>query len=98
MDGIVKKWHPEKKYGLILPLIGKPDEVQLVFVHRTGLVRGQGLPVGALVEFELAKSERQRDHSGVQAINVRIKKQNINPNVLFKNPLAKRENSQAVSA
>jgi hypothetical protein len=59
--------------------------------------RMEGLPIGATVVFDLAKRETPDGGSpseSVQAVNVRLKKEKINANVLL------RQNSQspAVSA
>jgi CspA family cold shock protein len=73
MTGIVKSYNNSRGFGLIAPLIGKPDSAALVFFHCSAIVgrkRGEesGLPTGAEVEFELVRGDR-----GPQAANVKLR-------------------------
>jgi cold shock CspA family protein len=71
MTGIVKSYNTARGFGLIEPMIGKPDSAALVFFHCSAIVghrRGEegGIPTGAEVEFDLCRGDR-----GPQAANVR---------------------------
>jgi cold shock CspA family protein len=81
MTGIVKNWNRQRAFGLLMPLIGKPEEVELVFCHRNALLDGLStLPDGVEVTFDLARADGGR----VQAVNVRLKVQKIKSNVLLR--------------
>lgn len=73
MIGIIQKYDAVRGFGLIAPLIGKPDSAVLVFFHCSAIVghrRGEepGIPTGAEVEFDLVRGDR-----GPQAANVRLR-------------------------
>jgi cold shock CspA family protein len=61
MTGIIKRYDDKKRYGFIMPLVGKPDAVQHVFFHASaGVVRNgrqPTFPVGAQVRFRLVRGE-----------------------------------------
>ena len=48
-QGTVKTWIQDRRYGFIKPDASGPD----VFVHFSGLVGCEALPLGALVEFDI---------------------------------------------
>jgi cold shock CspA family protein len=79
MNGIVKSWN--RDYGFITPLIGRPGQVDDIFAHKLALADGmQGLLVGAEVTFDLVRSDR-----GVQASGVRmLRERKINASVLIR--------------
>lgn len=73
MTGIVKSYNTERGFGLIQPLVGKPNSAALVFFHCSAIVghrRGEegAIPTGAEVEFDLCRGDR-----GPQAANVRLR-------------------------
>jgi cold shock CspA family protein len=73
MTGLVKRYDPDRGWGLIQPLIGAPG-ADLVFYHFTALPRledGSRVepPVGAEVSFLLVRGEK-----GPQAAAVRLRK------------------------
>src|ERR1039458_691076 len=73
MTGIVKSYNNSRGFGLIMPLIGKPDTAPLIFFHATSIVGRKpgedgGIPAGAEVEFDLCRGNR-----GVQAANVKLR-------------------------
>lgn len=72
MNGIVRSYNDAKGYGFIQPLIGKPDEVQNVYFHISGVARkGRERPTvvrGAEVSFDVVRGDR-----GPQAANVQLR-------------------------
>lgn len=67
MNGIVKFYNEPRGFGFITPLVGRPGEVEDVFVHRTGLRDCHALPNGAEVRFITVRGTR-----GPQAVDVRM--------------------------
>jgi cold shock CspA family protein len=65
VTGIIQTWNDERGFGLILPLIGRPSDVELVFAHISGVVgrapgETAGLPTGCEVDFQLVRSANGR--------------------------------------
>ena len=73
MVGIVRKYDNVRGFGLIMPLIGKPDSAALVFFHVSAIAgrtpgEDPAIPTGAEVEFDLCRGDR-----GPQAANVTLR-------------------------
>src|ERR1035441_6358241 len=82
MTGIVRKYDTHRGFGLIEPLIGKPDSTELVFFHVSAIAgrtpgEESAIPSGAVVEFDLCRGDR-----GPQAANVKL--QTLSSKVLLK--------------
>ncbi|MEP7366193.1 MAG: cold shock domain-containing protein [Acidobacteriota bacterium] len=69
MTGLIVSYDSARGYGWIKPLIGRPDEVGNVFVHRSQLRGCAALPKGAQVRFDLVRGGNGR---GPQAANVKL--------------------------
>lgn len=68
MTGIVERWIG-RGYGFIKPLIGRPGQVESVFVHITACEHQRALPAGAEVSFALCRGRDGR----LQAANVKLR-------------------------
>jgi cold shock CspA family protein len=68
MDAIVSRWFERKGFGFATPLVGRPDEVEDIFVHISQIRGGAPPPVGARISCKVTRSDR-----GVQAYDVTVK-------------------------
>lgn len=76
MDGKVLSYNPDRCFGFIQPLIGKPGTVEKVFFHRSGLDHGlNGLPIGARVRFKLTDGMDGRPQAAcIQLVEASVKR------------------------
>ena len=72
MDGIVKWFSPEKHYGYIQPLVGKPGSVPDLFFHASSVRGGIALPAGAHVSFVVVRGAKGPQAAGVKVYRARL--------------------------
>jgi cold shock CspA family protein len=88
MDGIVEHFNHARAFGLIKPLVGRPNDAGLVFFHITSIVGHNGgacgIPAGAEVSFDLCRGAKS---GRPQAANVRLK--TLSSKVLLKSDTMK---------
>jgi cold shock CspA family protein len=73
MDGLVKWYSPEKGYGWIMPLIGKPDSTPDLYFHISAVRDGLALPAGARVSFVIVRGTEGRQ----QAADIQVKQERL---------------------
>ena len=83
MVGLIQGWNDRRGFGWILPLVGRPHDVDLVFAHVTAVIgrapgETAGLPVGCEVDFQLVRRADGRP----QAASIRPR--TLNAKVLLK--------------
>ncbi len=68
MNGIIRSYNVDRKFGLINPLVGDPNKSAPVFFHLSTCLDGVAPPRGAEVTFKLCRGPEGQP----QAFDVRI--------------------------
>jgi cold shock CspA family protein len=72
MNGIVRRFSLEDKYGFIQPLIGKPDTTPDIFFHLSACRFGAAPPVGAEVRFKVVRGEKGIQCADIELVRIRM--------------------------